>query len=56
MRFAKAQSKVGVASLMKHYTVEPSGELRTPATLHRESLQVMSEHGVQLIFKKRSKS
>lgn len=55
MRFAKAQSKVGIASLMKHYTVEPSGKLRVPATLHRGSVQVTAKHGVPLIFKKRSK-
>lgn len=55
MRFAKAQAKVGLASLMKHYTVEPSGNLRVPATLHHKSIQVISEQEVWLNFSKRTK-
>ncbi|XP_046659740.1 probable cytochrome P450 6a14 isoform X2 [Homalodisca vitripennis] len=55
MRFAKVQAKVGIAMLMKHYTVEPTEKTAIPMVLHPLTVQPTAKDGVWLKFTRRNK-
>lgn len=54
MRFAKLQSKIGIAMMMKNYTVELSEKTTVPLELHPQTIQATAKNGFWLKFKKRN--
>uniref|UniRef100_A0A1B6LVT2 Cytochrome P450 n=1 Tax=Graphocephala atropunctata TaxID=36148 RepID=A0A1B6LVT2_9HEMI len=54
-RFAKVQSKVGLATMMRHFTVEPTEKTTIPVVLHSHAFQPINKNGNWLRFKKRTR-